>query len=128
MSIFAKYLTTATATYQASAVSNSVDEFNNPTYTPTTNTIELVLAPADTREIGKLALQLRNGTDAKTMMLSCACHNPSTLPSGYGLGDEMTCTYGGKSGTLRIEYVYPNIFPAFTRLSGQLFVASFTHN
>lgn len=128
MSIFAKYLKPVTATYQASAVIDTVDEFNNPTYTATTNTIELVLAPADTREIGRLALQLREGTDAKTMMLSCACHNPSTLPSGYGVGDEMTCTYGGNSGTLRIEYVYPNIFPAFTKLSGQLFVASFTHD
>jgi hypothetical protein len=128
MSIFAIIFPPITATYQVSAVSDDIDEFGNPTYTVTTNTISLILSPADTREINKLGLNQRYGTDAKSIMLLAACHSPATLPSNYGLGDELTCTYSGKAGTLRIEYVYPTHFAQFQALVGQTFVASFTEN
>lgn len=125
MSITTLFLDTQSLTYQTAATVSTVDEFGNPTYTPTTSTLTFTLTELDNATARRLALTERIGSDASINYFLCACVNPNTLPNAIKEGFETAFTLNGEVGTLRVHKILETTFGIATAIFGQQFVVTF---
>lgn len=92
-----------TLTYTVQGAASGTDAFGNPTFTTTTGTLSVFLAPSKSA-----ALQRLPGADVNAMTVVGELDDPLTFPAGVSVGSVLDVTYAGLPSKLTLTLVMPN--------------------